>query len=155
MEKRFYILKMTLSLILNKEGKLGDGIELGKYNKVRTDTLIGMLEKVKPCDGYVLVANIDMEESTYTEGKYVFKDDELTFEECSIKITVRESAKNKTKSFSQREKLDLLLEYIRLNHAVPKEETIYKECQIGRFMMNVDKWTDICDIVKEAKPDTK
>lgn len=143
---------MALSLILDKKGDLGDKIEFTRYNKIRTDALVEALENEDPCDGYILVANIDTDENTYTEGKYIFnEDEELEFVECEIKITIKETIKNKKKMFSQKEKLELLLEYIQLMKKMPDDDTLYKGCPIGKFMNDIDKWEEIFKAVNDAK----
>lgn len=143
---------MSSSLILEKKGDIGDLIQLGKYNKIRKDSLIEALEEGEPCKGYILVANIDTENNSYTEGKYFFnKEDELEFEECEIKMTVSSIDKNKKKTFSQKEKLDLLCEYMNKTHKFPDEDVVYKECPIGKFAITAHRWGDICKVINEVK----
>lgn len=151
MKKFFNFEKMTLSLILDKKGDLGERIELGKYNKTRTDALIEALEDGNPCEGFVLVSNMDTSEGTYIEGKYLYDGDSLSFEECEVKIIVKEKIKNRKKTFSQKEKLELLLDYIKNKKKMPVEDTVYKECQIGKFLNDASKWDEIYDVIKEAK----
>lgn len=142
---------MTQSIILEKKGEIGDYINIDKYETVRTDAIIELLEKKKPCSGYILTANVDSERN-YTEGKYSYDGDgDLKFSECSLKITIKENGKTRKKTFSQQEKLSLFLEYVKKYNKMPDPDVLYKECPIGKFMIDAERWTEICNAVNEVK----
>ena len=143
---------MTTTLILDKKGEMRDITDLDRYNRIRTDLLVEMMKAHTPCDGHIIVANIDTLDNSFVEGKYYYDEKgKIAFEECALKIMIKERLKDKKKTFTQQEKLNLLIEYITSFKTVPDDDVVYKGCPIGAFAASVDKWEDVCNIVKETK----
>lgn len=142
---------MTTTLILNKKGEMRDITELDRYNRIRTDVLVDIMKAHEPCDGHIIVANIDTLDNSFVEGKYYYDEHgKVAFDECALKITVKETYQKK-KTFTQQEKLNLLIEYITKYKTMPDDDVVYKGCPIGAFATSVDKWENVCDIVKETR----
>ena len=141
---------MTRSLILTIHG---DFDALTQYEEMRTDTLLNILEKNKDADirDYVIVVNKTSDNDSIPMKYSYDENGKLKAEECDVHVAVKEKLKNRKKSFSQREKLDLLLEYINVNKKMPEAHTIYKQCPIGKFMNDANKWSEICEMISEAK----
>ena len=142
---------MTRSIIFTIRGAFDN---LNEYEEVRTESLIAILSKQgsgKSTNDYVIAVKKESDGSK-TYIKYFYNEKgKLQYEECDIRITIKEKLKNRKKTFSQREKLDLLLEYISINKRMPESKTIYKQCPIGKFMNDADKWSEICETISEAK----
>lgn len=143
---------MSKSTILSIHGAFDD---ISEYMEMRTDALLNILSKQsedKNTNDYVLTVRKNSDDS-FEHVKYFYNDKgKLQSEECEIRVMIKEKLRNRKKSFSQREKLDLLLEYISINKKRPDTDTIYKQCPIGKFANDANKWSEICEMINEAAP---
>ena len=123
------------------------------FDKTRFEASVAALQtfgkriknKVK---GDVLVFVKGDDDSVRT-GKYKLTTSKITFEECELNISIRRELKQKPKSLSEEEKIELFRTYWNEKHKEPTKNEVYRNFRIGAFYANAMKNKDIAEMLHQ------
>ncbi len=82
-------------------------------------------------------------------GKYKISSSKITFEECDLNISVRKSNKEKGKSLTEEEKIELFREYWNEKHKEPAKNEVFKNFRIGTFYATAMKNNAIAETLRQ------
>lgn len=148
---------MSRILILDKKGELGESINVGKYDMVRELDFLNTMQSIvikrgKKMKGEIIVTKINSSDHTFIEGRYFVNDDKkFDFEEVEVKFTLKHSNQEKTKTWSQKEKIEKLKSFFEKKGRLPEKDEHFDNCPVGAFYINVTKWKGVCDEVRDAE----
>lgn len=129
----------------------GKKIDCTKYSSIREQLFedrISDLAKMGKINGEIVV--VKTTNDSFTEGKYIFESEKAPiFMKCQLNITCKKPSAEEKKAFTEEEKKALLIEFIKEANKLPDKKEVYKDCNIGQYYYNAQKWNEIYDGLKD------